>query len=463
MECKEDVKGYFTEFCRLRKTWICLLLLVLCSCGIQGPGPGPQGISSSNPKLTAPPVIGNHGSFSDAWNWTLADDSAVVTLHNTTDPDPAPTLTLPAGEVQVLVVTTWFRPAVGEPPYSIIGTPYLLVGSIDAQDVFTLYRFHDTDSDGQPDQSSRTVLFDSGASPLYVTDLTPAGLGPDLYLLDARCQDVLRASDTSADGWPDQIETTPFAASADYEALEHVRMVDSAGPGVVDAPLQDRYLPDGSRHSLHVLAHGKPWLHLEDGDSDGVADAADVLPLGESSLAVYGRPFDGQKELDVAGEPGDTVEVWSIDADGEPDVMLGRVVLGTGPWTPLTLTPALAEGDDIGIRSQDQPDAWLVRKVWGAYPQILSVSSAVIDDDGATVRITGENLSAGTEAVLYTKAGTATRVLTLSVTDSRHGTVTIPAVRAEESGTAKLAVKASSQSPEAGTSLANIWLCDTDP
>ena len=146
---------------------------------------------------------------------------------------------------------------------------YLMVGTVrDVDGRFSLYRIRLTEGMGRPDASTRTRILATD-HPAYVTCVARCAETNDLYLLDRRCQDILRARDMDNDGWADEIAVEPFARSSEFPTLLELRGIFVKGVGRVS----------GSRIHIGPLDRIKfGWLEdlvLVDADGDGVADPLD--------------------------------------------------------------------------------------------------------------------------------------------------------------------------------------------
>ncbi len=129
---------------------------------------------------------------------------------------------------------------------------------------------HDASGDRVPDSTTIVELFNSGATPLYVTSFAWSPNG-DLYLLDSRCQDIYRATDTTGDGWVNALGETPFAKSDDYPQLLDVAVLVSEVDYTVDAITDS---DTGSRRTI-------PYVRFLDSDEDGAANSvAKIRPKG---------------------------------------------------------------------------------------------------------------------------------------------------------------------------------------
>ena len=218
--------------------------------------PADEVLSSQAVVLTAVP---NSSSTVTYENWDLAatSDSAVIRgvrldpEASTPLADLQKTLTVPGAHVTLL--ERW----------EVSGADYLIVGTVDSSDVFELFRYHDSSGDGFPDASTETSIFGTSPSKAYVTSIAKIVGSDDVFVLDRRCQDILLVKDSNNDGWPNALNTAPFAKSDDHSNLLNARALMSSTQSVVIATGQDFR----SSISWNPLDRYYGWEY-EDSDSD---------------------------------------------------------------------------------------------------------------------------------------------------------------------------------------------------
>ena len=286
------------------------------------------------------------------------------------------------------------------------GDSYLLVGTIDAAEVWSLYRYHDSNSDGYPDVGTETKLFDTGSSPAYVTNIYYMQSGT-IYLLDRRCQDICRATDANGDNWPDTVAATPFAKFDDYpgvgfEKIRDLEAMDTSSHGTMVLGFVERNRMDATKGRFRV-----PYTaRFVDSDSNGVADSAMAnephkAPYGSGSFLERSRVFAyaGATQLTISSgglATSTPIEVWRLNAAGDEDLLLGSGALAEKFGT-VTVSPALVQGDRI--RARVVPPA-LARayevEVAPAWPQVSGAAPATTPVGAAFVAtLTGVNFLVG--------------------------------------------------------------------
>ena len=424
-------------------------ILLVSGCGA-GDSFGSQASPRSSPVLLQePPPVCDSGGFSDAVKWHIGDDSSLVEMVHVETAVQA-TLDL-SPEQQVLCVASW---------ESTSGVPHLLVGTIDSSERFSLFAFHDADSDGLPDLSTQSLLFTQpSGEKAYITSVARSFDQSTVYLLDRRCQDIRQATDTNSDGLPDSLETQAFALSASIAGLVDVAQIVSGDPGHVSGALRTVFTPTKDLASS-LLRY--PRLSLEDTNADGVVDVATVVSNPPAPLVpgLDGAPFHGQTTVSVRGQAGETVECWLLDASGAFSSMLGSLTLPTSGWEPMTVA-ALFEGSVIALRFASQPPTVAVRRrVRGAWPQITSVSPYSIEESGGTFVVEGSYLSTTMLATLWTQGGTVSHQLTFTLQSGTVATLTVPTLDPDDVGSAAIMIKEPSQPATAGASVRRVAIVE---
>lgn len=428
----------------MRTITITAALLVAAACGTDRSVP--QLLQQSQVVLATPPSWANKGHLEDNWEWsTRADENMVLLVNPQTGVLDEFYIT---GQDQVLMCATW----------ELSGTLYLLVGVLDASEEFSLLRYHDSTGDGRPDASTEAVVFDAGTNAIYPTHLCRENrTGSSIYLLDSRCADILYVEDTNSDGWPDTIQTTPFARSSDHPELLDVYRLRSPAVGVVEA--HDSYIPSSAVHAQAWELLELPFDRYSDTNSDNVADVLAVVVPVAAHPAMLGIPYDGQTAIDVSGVQNAGVQVWTLNVDMTQDTLIGSGTIGAG-ITSITLTSALTKGDRVGVyyatgsTGRDVP-AYLAVDDW---PQITEVDEPLIDIAGGTHTIKGLNFASDVDVGLVTKTGTHN--LSFTFVDSRTLTVTVPALTTDDVGAAWLRITAPSQPDDEIIGAQNVPVCD---
>ena len=300
------------------------LLLALAACGDNSAPDegGSTGFLRSSLVLTGPPVAAVIGNINDVrYEGVVDETSGALSLEfKYLNPDSVSI----SGDVFQLGHV-----------HEVAGAEYLLVGTLDASESFTMHRIHDATGDGIPDASTLTNLFDTGTTAMYITSVAVMADGT-MYLLDKRCQDVLVATDTDSDGWADTVLSAPLARSADHEEL-----LDSAW---ISAGLDD---DDEIIVHVHTASVGStvspyaPIISIVDEDGDHVLDTFGAQPPSRKPIVIDGAtPYDGLMSLTLHGllhEADEGVEIWLLDAAGEEDVLLGSGSMPEAGTTSITL------------------------------------------------------------------------------------------------------------------------------
>lgn len=381
--------------------------------------------------LTEPPEVCDAGIFGD-WFWYIGAQDNVELLPRHT----GESLVLDVPSQETLSAMTWVD--------TVTEDKYLFIGTIDASEKFSVFRLNDADGDGCPDESTATLLFDSGTRVVYGTHLARATDSTDLYVLDARCQDILVATDSDSDGWPDTLHQTPYAMADTYAELATVRMLIAKDAGKVDAP-EFQFAAQKASHLVRAF-RGR-FLGFADTDDDNVANTMDTYHLADPTPGIYGRPYDTQATVKLKGKEGEVAEVWIRNLDHENVTLLGSVTLGPD-WTTLNLSAALEEGQFIGVNYSDTPEESLVSHVWKTWPHIVGTDEYSVDVVGDSLTISGQNFTATSVVVLTTNGGETERTLTVTLVDSETLTVTIPALEASDLGGASITVTEPGQDAE---------------
>ncbi len=449
---------------RLRKRWgaemegsnvlrsvICASLAWLAlGCG-SGDGAEPLRLVQSQILLQEPPGIIQTGLYrgaAPAWNWSFDAESASVAL--THAERGAYTLELD-GEARVLAARV----------RTLGAQRYLVVAAVNTDDEFTMYRFHDDDGDGGLDASTKTVVLESAPAKMYVSSFADASsTGTSIYLLDCRCGDIFRAVDTDADSWADSIEAVPFAASANFPALEDARAIRSNQAGVVD--ISETEWGQGENY----LWDDTMFSRLTDSSGDEIADSVAFIELdGTAEFPMpFGDPYLGQTSIKASGTDGAIAEVWTLQANGLKDERLGSAILGGSGYTPIALSRALEATDVLGIYYASGGAATVpTLTVFSAWPQVVSTAgtgpTGFVELAGGAMTLKGLNFSQTMTVVLRTAGGTG-YVLSTSNLTSESVTVTVPALGPGDAGKATIVVTEPSQPEDETWGVLDTYVCD---
>jgi len=382
--------------------------------------------TSSQVVLSEPPSLYMVGDLNEDWRWRVESTDPAVELQQKLTTNET-SLTVPGTEVLFTAIREH-----GD-------ADYFLAGSIDAGEVFSLYRYHDVTADGAPDGSTETLLFSTGTRKAYVTDVRWAADGT-AYMLDRRCQDILAADDTDADGWADSYRTTPFAMSDDFPELLDV----------VDLEIEDVGVVHGWTMSRDFAGRNRITSRPRFADSD------------KRPLEIRGTPYDGQTKLSVRGEPGEEVKVWELDGDLTPVTLLTTATLGSEweEWTTISLGSALVAGAVIGVRYTGDGASQVADTVWDAWPQVVTFDRmiATYGPNGGELGLVGYNFTNDMTVKMTTPAGT-TYSLTYIFVDSQNVTVDIPVLADNEMGNCMILVLDPQQPAGDGGSVVGIQVC----
>ena len=433
---------------RQRRHSLCVLLLL--GLGVAGcdATSAPRGVITTRSQvvLTEPPVVFDTSgpSSSPAWRFTGQDTVVSFVAANS---EATGSIDL-QDQARTMVVLPWYDNGV---------ITHFLVGCIDASERWSLFRFHDATGDTIPDASTRVLLLDTGSSSAYVTYLARAPGSGTVYLLDRRCQDVLVATDTDSDGFPDHLDATPFAESAAHPALLRAHMLLAVDAWTIDAPERIRLSPDD--RGAFARFQGDV-LRLGDVNHDGRADTSSMWNL-DPSPSMYGQPYEGQVGVKVAGGQGAIAELWAVsELDNSPIALLGQVALGSGPWTALALGTPLTADAVVRLNYSDRREDGRILRVGKDTPQLCGVSTHTLRRTGDTVEVQGVNLHGNVVARLRTGAQfDDVHVLAVIVHDSESATLTIPELPASAVGTALLELEDPSNP---GVGAGTVSVCEDE-
>jgi len=395
-----------------------VLLLAIAACGGSDSSSALE-VRSSALLLNEVPKTFFAGRFVPRWHYRTNGAYDSIEFIDMAGPETTPTEVLSFPGKIVTLVSHWV----------VADVSYLMVGAVaDSNDHFTLYRFHDSNADGRPDESTRTTVLDTGFAS-YVTSVARDATNGTIYLLDALCQDIWRATDSGSDGWADQLATTAFARSDDIAAL-----LDTTWIIVADVDKVwgfDLVLPE----PMILHSHAAEALILEDTDADGVVDFDLVDPPLSLNPFVSGpRPFDGQTSLTLGSvffSQGLTAEVWLLDSDQDDVSMLGSATLtgaGAENAVAVSLSQTLATDDLIGLRFTGRAETQIVAQVWDNWPQVNLVSVNPIPAGASQIAdIVGANFASSMSIEMHLPDGTSQN-LPFTFVSSTKVTVTFPSI-----------------------------------
>ncbi len=401
---------------RLTTSALALAFSMFAACGVKDDVFRPAGtpsIQQSSVALNSPPdVVSTSGLVADDDFMFLTDGSACVRVSKGDLSSTSQEVNVTGSKV--LWADKW----------EVDSVAYLVVSVVDASDIASLYRYHDSDSDGLPDESTETLLFHSGTAKMYITDGVWGGEDGHLYFLDRRCQDIQVAEDTDDDGWPDTICSTAFALSSAHPELLGVRSIAPEMTGLVG----EIYGPNAGGAQLV----GGARFVMYDADDDLVAEAFFYEPGQMLAPSTWGVPYSGQTSIDVdggTGSNGSTAEIWEVDANYDDVASLGSVVLGSDGKGTITLSRALVEDEVLSVRFDGKEDDHHLPVVMGDQPQLLEL---VYDNPlplaaATTITMKGLNLTLGmTVRVRDVAKDTESDLAVATLVSSTEATVTIP-------------------------------------
>jgi len=406
-----------------------------------------QGLTTrSQALLSEPPDVREYSGMEATPSWLLTGQGPLVEFESALGTKSVIEL---QDQAKAMAILPWLQ--AGE-------ITHFLIGFVNAAGTWSLFRFHDADGDTLPDVATKALLFDTGNTPAYITYIARLHGQSEIYLLDERCQDVFVARDGNGDGFPDTLQTTPFAESFQFPELLDGRMIVVVAAGQIDVP-SGRFRV-GNHDMGTYQKFSSDIYRLADTDQDGIADTISAWVRSDPAPRLYGRPFAGQTTLKIAGTEGASVEVWSVaEVDSAPISLLGAVTLSSDDWTALTLPAALVEDQKVRLSYATHPQDGAIHRVWKDLPQAQGVSERLVARTGDAVDMQGVNLSSSTVFRLRWGPDLGdSQLLSAVVHSSEAATVTIPALPATATGTAFLDVYDPTHAEE--HSSVQISICD---
>ena len=334
----------------------CALLFAVAACHSAAPS-SPEFRSDSPVLLSSPPAVAE-GNVRIRPYWHFDDTSASV---RATGYKSEISLTFP-DQQQVLVVRPWRTTRGGGIPQ------YWLVGCVSSSGTFTLYRFtieEQANGDILPTIGSKRKLFDSGPTPMYVTEIERIPDTRSVVMLDRRRQDIVLATDTDGSGFPDTIASRPFAEASRFPTLLDAQILIPTSTAEVRAILGSSSYDYITQRKLRETHQGYVERYI-DTDTDSVADETSRFKIPDRApLLSVQKLVHGQTTIELRGEKGRVTEVWKLGEDFKQDVRLAVCTM-SGTWDVLTLDTALTSGQVIQVGYAGQTKTALQRTVVSA-------------------------------------------------------------------------------------------------
>jgi hypothetical protein len=308
-----------------------------------------------------------------------------------------------------------------------------------------------------PDISTKQLLFSTSPYPMFITKIAQVGASGTAYMLDRRCQEIWRVTDQDGDGFPEQIDSTPYASSANITELSEVAGLFATSSG-------DVYIFDNGDYRFVGDTPTDPDLYsqtsvskLVDTDSDGSADDTETHTTAINTPVLPIEPFAGLTSLQVSGPSGKTAQIYELSAGDVPGQLLGAATIPTGGITSVALSRALSQGERIKIRFTGADYAATHRWVRPAWPQVSDATPSIVGLQGGPVSVIGANLLPGTVFRLV-RMNDPTQTVTLSATvaSSTQATVAIPPLAASWKGHHFLSVHDPLDSNSIGESVIDV-------
>lgn len=294
-----------------------------------------------------------------------------------------------------------------------------------------LVTFGDSDDDGAIDDYIGEYTL---PNEWQVTSGAAGVASGHVYLFDAEARAVIRLTDGNADRVPDG---HAIFASHDEETspiIEFVATMRKAPGGVLTlAPTR--------------MASGTDLVTvIVDADGNGTPESVKTM-LRATAVAAPARllaePQVGDVRAAASGIPGTTLELWEVNAQGDPMGRnpLGSVTLGSADTTGvITWTQGLAAGQFVrvyGSRSNTIPGP--IHEVEPNYPRVSELSEPSIDGGVANViAMTGKGFDASTQVKLIQTTPPLELTLVPTVQSATQLQVTIPILPAAWIGRVRL-------------------------
>lgn len=307
------------------------------------------------------------------------------------------------------------------------GVRYLLVAELEAGNHFRMERFHDDDGDGWPDESSKVLLLASGDEPMFVVSIA-ARSASLMYMADARCGDILVATDRNADGWVDTLVPRRFARRDDRPDIAFVDI---------------RYMRDPATQAHLLMA--TPEFGRETADlrmplrifhiaADGLRPDADemIVPTDLRPVLSKGALTAGETRIEFTAASSGTsaaprvYEAWRLGSEDGDLEKLGELSLAPGVVGGSLVTKApLVAGWRVAIRIGGATLTQARFDVRSAWPVILTVApDAVLAGHQTEVTIRGTSFQRDMTVRLL--RGEVSEPLAFEFIDATTATVKIP-------------------------------------
>ncbi len=365
-----------------------------------------------------------------------------------------------AGQSKVLFVYPWQGSGVST-------VTHWLVGCVNQAGTFTLFRTDlvaNTNGDRLPDSTTTVALLDSGAVPMYASQLVRIGSTGTVFMLDRRCQDIIKASDTNADGFPDSIGVAPFAEASEFPVLLNAQILVAESDSALSVVLGSSRLGFYSRFGT-LYNHRGSYQRFTDADSDGVADANVQWTKPDPAPSLWVNLLEvGQTAIKIQGTVGEGVQIWKMDAQLAPSQLLASQQLSAG-WNTLTVA-ALTEGTWVRINYTARPESGLLKRALPASVQLHSVEPYYLNVDGDSATVLGVNFPAFVgarvrygEFDLNTATFPSSQVMTVTRVSSEEISISIPSLPASAAGRARIEVYEASTPSQTLLSF-SVGLCE---
>lgn len=413
----------------LRILTVTAALLCTSACGNVAPeAPSPAAAVVQNPQ----PLSAESGSWSTA---LVGDVEYSVNSSATELRWSRPVVTDPHSITVGVANLPGFEPQQAIAPGTAGAIGELWILGLDNGDL-ALRSYEDADSDGLVETTTFTTLFSSSVE-YMIQAVAFDPVSGTLYMLQDEPKNIWRAEDTNSDSQPDALGSIAFAAATWVPWSSSPREYEYDDP-VTGQPLT---IPGGLTVAATALSAAQldtvtVWGvgrlgELEDTDSDGVADTAD-LDTGLDSVApsfLKHQIVDGVWQLTVSGPPGAEIDIEEVDSFGSVQSTLATATIPAADTSvQIVLSTPLAEDDWVrpyDTTNSTAGDAYLVLPETPVffYNQIIAVDPSVSSD----FVLKGANLDVIDRVTFRRWSETNGSSLTFTVsTDGRTLTATIP-------------------------------------